>query len=444
MLAKSKNRQLMEVGAGTPMGELLRRYWHPIAAVSQFEDNRTLPVRLMGEDLVLYKDLSGTFGLIDRQCPHRRSDLSYGFVEECGLRCNYHGWLYDEKGACIAQPYEDTAHPEAKFKDKIKIKAYKVEPLAGLLWAYMGPEPAPLLPNWEPFTWTNGFVQVVFSDVPCNWFQCAENCIDPVHFEWMHSNWSIRLGGETGPYIPKHVKVDFKEHEWGFTYHRIREDTDENHQLWTVGRNYLWPNCLFTGNHFEWRVPVDDDNTLSVGWFYNRVPNEQEPYVQNRIPHWFAPVKDEKTGRWITSHVMNQDFVAWVGQGIQSDRENEHLGNSDKGVAMARRQLFADMEMIQNGGGDPKGTVRDPKVNECIELPILGKERIIKGYSINEKPGDPASQPGASKRFIFLAGQPAGVKLAYEDAMGFKMTDWDEFEDVTDTGDIVSAGTGVG
>ena len=241
------------------MGNLLRRYWHPIAGVSEFDEQETKPVRIMGEDLVLYKDLSGTYGLIDRQCQHRRADLSYGFVEECGLRCNYHGWLYDEKGACIAQPYEDTAHPEAKFKDKVKIKAYPVQPLAGLLWAYMGPEPAPLLPNWEPFTWDNGFVQVVLSDVPCNWFQCAENCIDPVHFEWMHSNWSIRLSGKTGPYIPKHLKVDFKEHEFGLTYHRIAENTDENNPLWTVGRMYLWPNCLFTGEHFEWRTPIDDE-----------------------------------------------------------------------------------------------------------------------------------------------------------------------------------------
>jgi 5,5'-dehydrodivanillate O-demethylase oxygenase subunit len=111
MATSAENRLLTEVGPGTRMGHLLRRYWQPIGAVAELDDKPTKPVRLLGEDLVLYKDLSGTYGLIDRHCCHRRADMSYGFVEECGLRCNYHGWLYNEKGACIAQPYEDVAHP---------------------------------------------------------------------------------------------------------------------------------------------------------------------------------------------------------------------------------------------------------------------------------------------------------------------------------------------
>ena len=102
--------------------------------------------------------------------------------------------------------------------------------------------------------------------------------------------------------------------------------SDETSQLWTVGRVCLWPNALFTGNHFEWRVPIDDTNTLSVGWFFTRVPRDREPYVQNSIPYWYSPIIDEKTGRWITSHIMNQDFVGWVGQGAITDRKREHLG----------------------------------------------------------------------------------------------------------------------
>ena len=101
----------------------------------------------LGEDLVLYRDLGGRYGLVERQCPHRRADLAYGFVEECGLRCHYHGWLYDETGRCTAQPYEDIAHPEARLKDKVRLKAYPVQALGGLLWAYLGPQPAPLVPN---------------------------------------------------------------------------------------------------------------------------------------------------------------------------------------------------------------------------------------------------------------------------------------------------------
>ncbi|RYH42592.1 MAG: aromatic ring-hydroxylating dioxygenase subunit alpha, partial [Alcaligenaceae bacterium] len=105
MLSEEKNRLLTQVGPGTPMGKLLRRYWMPVAGVSEFDNRSTKPLRLMGEDLVLYKDLSGTFGLVDRRCAHRRADLAYGMVEQCGLRCNYHGWRFDENGKCLEQPF---------------------------------------------------------------------------------------------------------------------------------------------------------------------------------------------------------------------------------------------------------------------------------------------------------------------------------------------------
>lgn len=423
MLSEANNKQLTEVGPGTAMGELMRRYWQPIGAVSEFDDKDARPARLMGEDLVLYKDLSGTFGLIDRHCPHRRADMSYGYVEECGLRCNYHGWLFDETGRCTEQPYEEMADPNSTFKDKVKIKAYRVEAKAGLLWAYMGPEPAPLVPNWEPFTWENGFVQIVFSEIPCNWFQCQENSIDPVHFEWMHSNWKTRLEGKTGPYAPTHLKVGFEEFEHGFIYRRVRADTDEDHPLWSVGRVCLWPNALFTGGHFEWRVPVDDETTLSVGWFFNRVPTESEPFRQESIPHWYSPIVEPETGRWITSHVMNQDFVAWVGQGGIADRTQEHLGQSDRGIIMIRKRFTDDMERIKNGE-EPKVVIRDEKLNECIDLPILGRELLTKGLSRAELASNNLSPNAvAPSRFVFQAGQPEEVKRAYEEAMGLKMDD---------------------
>ena len=423
MLDEERNRMLMEVGADKPMGKLLRRYWHPIAAVSEFDTKNTKPIRLLGENLVMYKDLSGKYGVLDRHCPHRRADLSYGYVENDGLRCNYHGWLFGKDGKCLAQPYEDVEDPSGKLRKTIQIKNYKVEEKAGLLWVYMGPDPAPLVPNYEPFFWQNGFTQIVFTEIPCNWFQCQENSIDPVHFEWMHSNWSIRLNGSTGPYIPTHLKVDFDEIDQGFVYRRIRADTNDQHPLWTIGRVCLWPYCLFTGGHFEWRVPIDDENTMSVGWFFNKVPKEREPYVQNSIPHWYSPLVDEKTGRWINTHVMNQDFIAWVGQGKYADRTQEHLGKSDKGIAMIRRRFFDDMERIERGE-DPKAIIRDPKDNERIQLPIVGLDAFRNGLTSKELENAGGEERLASKKFIFQSGQPADVKRAYEEAMGFKMTDW--------------------
>ena len=431
MLDQAKNQLFTQVGPGTPMGNLLRRYWMPIGAVSEFDDfveSRTTlenavrssvrPVRLLGEDLTLYKDLGGNYGLVDRHCPHRRADMSYGFVEQCGLRCNYHGWLFDHEGRCTAQPYEDVAQPEARFKDKVGIKAYPVEAKAGLLWAYLGPRPAPLVPNWEPFTWRNGFVQIVFADVPCNWFQCQENSIDPVHFEWMHMNWSVRLDGRLGPYSPRHLRLEFEEFEYGMVYRRLREGMSENDPMWTVGRTCLWPNMLFTGNHFEWRVPVDDENTFSVTWSFERVPREREPYVQERIPAWKGPVHDPETGRWISTHIMNQDFIAWVGQGRIADRTQEHLGPSDKGILMQRARFLADIAAIAEGR-DPKATIRDLEVNRCIKLPVAERHRLTTGLSREEL----LRHPVASRQlmgYIFQQGQPAEVRREFLNAVGFQ------------------------
>jgi 5,5'-dehydrodivanillate O-demethylase oxygenase subunit len=420
---ESANRweALAATGAGTRMGKLLRRYWWPIAGASELGAAATKPVRLLGEDLVLYKDLSGGYGLLDRHCRHRRADLSYGYVEACGLRCNYHGWLYSAEGRCLEQPYEDMAHPESRFKDEVRIKAYPVEERGGMLWAYLGPEPRPLVPNWEFFTWTNGFRQIVLADIPCNWFQCQENSIDPVHFEWTHSNWSVRLKGETGPYSPKHVKVDFNEFDYGFQYKRIRQDTTDQDRLWTVGRVCLWPNGLFTGNHCEFRVPIDDENTLSITFHFTHVPREREPYVQGTIPTWRGPISDPATGRWITSHVMNQDFVTWTGQGAIADRTKELLAPSDRGVLMLRRRFLADMDAIDEGK-DPKAIVRDPKINECIELPVAERRGLSQGLTRAEYLKDPFARRGL-QGYLFQTGQPREVREAFLAAMGINDSD---------------------
>ena len=397
MLTPEQNDLLHKVGPGTPMGDLMRRYWHPVAAVGELDENPVKAIRLMGEDLVLFKDVSGEYGLLERHCPHRRADLSYGWVEEeGGLRCSYHGWLFDTTGQCIGQPYEQIAHPEANFKDKVKAPAYQAQAKAGLIWAYMGEAPVPELWDWDRF-YDRGYKQVVFSTIPCNWLQCQENSIDPIHFEWLHSNWSLRRNG-SNDYSPMHTRIGFDEFEFGFRYLRIRADTDEENDLWKVGRVCLWPNALYTG-HFEWRVPIDDENTLSVGWFIDPIPGEQ-PFEQERIPYWHSPIVDERTGRWISSHIMNQDFIAWVGQGNVSDRWNEHLGDSDRGVIMLRKQFMDDLAVIEDGG-DPKGVLRDASRNVMVPLPRIRAE--IGQFAPTRYP----------PRFPFLVDQPEAVNSEY-------------------------------
>lgn len=432
MLTEEQNRRLTHVGAGTPMGELLRRYWMPIAAEDEFERNPVKPVRLMGEDLVLYRDLGGRYGLVDRHCPHRRADLSYGFVEPCGIRCNYHGWLFADDGRCLEQPFEDVANPDAHFRDKVRVKAYPVETKGGMVWAYLGPAPVPLLPNFEPFTWPNGFVQIVFATIPCNWLQCQENSIDPVHFEWMHRNWTVRLNGKGEPYGKKHLRVGFDEFEYGFVYKRLMEGMDESHERWQTGRICLWPNGLGPLRHTEYRVPIDDENTLSVTWHFSRVPREREPYVQTTIPSWEGPIRDPRTGRWISSHVMNQDFIAWVGQGTIADRTQEHLGLSDRGIIAMRKRFLDDMERIERGE-DPKGIVRDPARNVCIELPIIERELWIDGITRDELFADASTDP--RRGYNLQLGQPERVRRMFLEAMGAD-------PDATESGELFVAGVG--
>ena len=148
MLTEQENNELTRVGPGTRMGELMRRYWHPIAAVSEMDTRWTKRVRLLGEDLVLYKDRQGRFGLIGEQCPHRRASLAYGIPTNEGIRCPYHGWMFDGTGRCLEQPNE----PEGSaFKDKVRTAGYPVQELGGLVFAYLGPLPAPVPSNFQPW-----------------------------------------------------------------------------------------------------------------------------------------------------------------------------------------------------------------------------------------------------------------------------------------------------
>jgi 5,5'-dehydrodivanillate O-demethylase len=422
MLTEEKNRLLTQVGPGTPMGALLRRYWMPIAGVSEFDACAIKPVRLLGENLVLYKDLGGVFGLVDRNCAHRRADLAHGMVEQQGIRCNYHGWRFDAQGACAEQPYEDLAFPERNTRSRVTIKAYPVQEKAGMLWAYMGPLPAPLLPDWEAFSWPNGFAQVVLSEVPCNWFQCQENSIDPVHFEWMHENWGNRLRTGDMSLAPPHIKLEFDEIEHGFVYRRVRQNRTEQDDSWTIGRVCLWPNGFFLGEHFEWRVPIDDENTLSVTWKYTRVPKEREPYVQTSVPTWWGPLKDAQ-GKWIDTHVMNQDFLAWVGQGVIADRTQEHLGASDQGIVAIRRRFFAEMEAVA-AGAEPKGTIRDPSKNVQVKLPMVYRDHIVQSRTIEEIMAHPTLKLFYGS-YVYQVGQPEAVRRQFAQAMGFEVRDFD-------------------
>ena len=403
------------------MGSLLRRYWHPIAAAGEFETSVTKSVRLLGEDLVLYRTPSGEFGLVEPHCPHRRANLVNGYPEEGGIRCSYHGWKFDLDGQCVHQPFEEAVSDSTRFRDSIRAVAYQAQARFGLVWAYLGPDPAPLIPTWEPFTYENCFRQIVLHVVDCNWLQSQENSIDPVHFEWLHDNWLAGRVGQTDRYGPTHAKLGFDEWEYGFQYRRIHQGEDESYDSWLDGRLCMMPN-LFVPLHFEWRVPMDDEHTLSVVWFAERVAASREPYEQDAIPHWWGSATDA-LGQPITSHVLGQDVMSWVGQGVIADRTKEHLGRSDRGVQLFRKRLLADLEAVERGE-DPSGLVRDPAANEKIVFPNNLRRLFVEPPTSEQlelrksrlKRIMPGSRP--EDYFFLLEGQPDWVRHEWEYATG--------------------------
>ena len=371
MLTKEVNEKLTKVGPGTPMGNMMRRYWHPVAASVELEENPVKKVRLLGEDLVLYQDRSGNLGLLDEPCPHRRVSLEYGIPEEEGLRCPYHGWRFNQEGQCLEQPAEPW---NSTFKDRVTTKAYKVQAFAGLVFAYLGPDPAPLLPRYDLYAWDNVIRQIGVCVLPCNYMQCMENSLDPVHVEWLHGYymdyvWERRgVPTEKGYTSRQHRKIGFDRFEHGIIKRRVAEGGTEESDHWKVGHPIVFPNILRVGSTFQIRVPTDDEHTTHYNYVVYRPGIPVPP--QQSIPLYEIPLRDEQD-KWRTELVLVQDFFAWASQGSIARRELERLGQSDIGVIMYRELLKEQMERVEQGE-DPMGVFRDPEKAAYIGLPQEG------------------------------------------------------------------------
>ena len=377
MLSEELNERLTRVGPGTPGGELLRRYWWPVAASAEIASRPAKKVRLLGEDLVLFRDRSGQLGLIAERCPHRRVSLVHGIPEPDGIRCPYHGWLMDRQGNCLEQPAEP---PESNFKDKVKVAAYQVEELGGLVWGYLGPQPAPLLPRIDEFVWDNAVREIGASVIPCNWLQIMENSLDGTHVEWLHgyySNYVRQLRAEdTGEqYRPRnvrhHTKIGFDLFEYGIVKRRIEEGGSEEDDDWKIGHALVFP-CMLGNPTMQLRVPMDDTHTWHL-WYTATKVNMSIP-VQARVPFYEIPWQTEN-GEFITDFVDGQDIMSWITQGEIAERHLEKLGASDVGIILYRQLLKEQIDLVEQGH-DPIGVIRDPARNEIIELP---RERVHHG-----------------------------------------------------------------
>jgi 5,5'-dehydrodivanillate O-demethylase len=377
METAEQNDLLTRIGPGTPMGALLRRYWQPVAALAELEKRWTKKVRLLGEDLVLFRNRQGELGLIEEQCPHRRASFLHGIPTQDGIRCPYHGWEFDGRGKCLSQPNEPD---NPAFRAKVCTTAYPVEEMGGLVWAYLGPEPRPLLPRFDGFVAEGAIRMMGRALLPVNWLQIMENSMDPIHTEWLHGHHYEFQKEQEGIKVAisaHHEKIDFREFEFGLTKHRLLAGHSEDSDDWRIGHPVVFPNILAVGNgdearryySFQIRVPVDDTHTLHL-WYNAYVPPKGAvvaPHLLQRVHVYDVPFRDEH-GEFIVDNVDGQDMMAWVTQGAIADRTRENLGASDKGVATYRRVLRRELKKIERGE-DPIGIVRDPSRNVRIDLP---------------------------------------------------------------------------
>jgi len=367
MTTQQQNDRLTKVGPGTPMGNLLRRYWQPIGTALELEQEPVQKVRLFGENLTLFRSESGEYGLIGDRCPHRCLSMEFGIPDERGLRCAYHGWLFDPKGRCIEQPFEDRTLERNTYKDKITIKAYPAQELGGLIFAYLGPAPAPLVPRWDILVRDDLDKVIEIHRLPCSWLQCMENAADPVHFEFLHAafgNYQLKkLGRPPAMKTARHVKIAFDRFDYGIMKRRLLEGESPDVDDWTTGHPLLFPNILAVGSAaaptLQFRVPIDDTHTIQFAYRTNlRKPGTTPRPMTVKHTNLF-----NEEGKIVADNVPAQDMTGWVGQGSISDRTQEHLASSDKGVILYRKMLIEQMDRVERGE-EPMAVIRDPKENE--------------------------------------------------------------------------------
>ena len=364
------NALLTEVGPGKPMGELMRRYWQPVLA-SRNVTTRPREVRILGEDLIVFRDGEGRPGLLYPRCMHRGTSLFWGHVEADGIRCCYHGWKFDVEGNCIEQPCEPNPHA---CRPEHRQPWYPVRERYGLVWAYMGPpERMPELPRFdamEPLE--EGEDYMAFDNslgahgdmngpevVPYSWLHMNDNVMDPFHVQVLHTTFSGTQFVREFEVMPR---VEFNEVEGGVIYQAHRDLEDGRH----VNRVSTWmmPNVMFVPdvamrggrpNSIGFSVPVDDTHSRIL--MALRMPAEarERPMrgleAENFKPWHMRSVEERQD--------QPGDYEAQAGQGPVSLHSEEHLVTSDKGIGMQRRMLQRAISALE-AGEDPPLVSRDP------------------------------------------------------------------------------------
>ena len=378
MLSQAENDTLTRVGPGQPAGELLRRYWMPVAIAPELTSEQpTKFVRLLCEDLVLFRDKSGRVGLLADHCSHRGASLCYGRVEERGISCAYHGWLYDTEGNILETPPERN---DAIMRS-IKHKSYPVRKFLGMYWAYLGPLPAPEIPRYDVWVRKDGRRKIVVHPrLDCNWFQAMENSVDPAHLQILHQEHIGR--GDSRPvnttrgYTDDVASFEFRLEWFGIIKHReyVNGRTDE-HPL-------IFPNILRQGPNTQLRIPIDDTHTNHIDVNFtptldgSEIEEVGDPPAEYLAPYKYPPDALHPEARFTLDSVRNQDHMAWETQGPIANRTTEHLSYSDRGVHMLRKLMVEQMQRVRDGL-DPMGVIRDPH-HAMIDTNLYGEAQGVR------------------------------------------------------------------
>ena len=354
------DEEFLHVGPSTPCGEYLRRFWHPVAMSSQLDKGNPTAIRILGEDLVIFRDLSGRVGLLHKHCAHRRASLEFGRIETHGIRCCYHGWHFDIDGTILETPGEPE---DSKIRHEICQGAYPVHEFKGLIFAYMGPpEDMTEFPFMDSMDIPDHDLVPYSIHSPNNWLQETENAIDPFHSVFLHG----RISGPQFPGLEHFVElpvVVYRSRREGILYAHARRTGD---LLRLRFHDYVLPNLAQNGGMFQvmetpkifgrtsltkWVVPLDDTNSRKFGWrHFNDKDEVLRQGSRDNVGWETVDFYGQTAHRSYEERQRNPgDWEAWTSQGPMNVHRREYLGTTDAGVAMLRARLRKDIRAVAKG-----------------------------------------------------------------------------------------------
>jgi phthalate 4,5-dioxygenase len=386
MMSAAQNERITRVGPGKPAGRLLRHYWQPAALTEELTPERPVKaVRLLGQDLVLFRDEQGRYGLLDRDCPHRGADLAFGRVEGGGLRCLFHGWQFDTAGKCLETP----AEPEgSKLCTHVRQKSYPVQERNGILFAYLGDGEPPALPHFDCFVAPEAYTFAFKGLIECNWLQALEVGIDPAHASYLHRFFEDEdtsqaygrqfRGASADSNMPmtrvlreySRPRIDLERTDYGLRIFALREISNAHTHVRVT--NLVFPQAFVIPlsadmTITQWHVPVDDVNCYWYAIFtsFGDPVNKDEMRRQrlelyelpdyrsrkNRANEYGFNAAEQRQQTYTgMGHDINvHDQWAVESQGRIQDRTREHLGQSDKAIMAYRRMLLDAIDKAERG-----------------------------------------------------------------------------------------------